>query len=238
VVDRPDNVYRRPVPRKVSPKHKVVAGIGSIVALLLAAVTLSVFLVRDLSAEQAQLTGRSLPFSAAVAAASLSATEAANHERGFLITGDPAFAGRFWASKRRACGYLGDARRSAEGAEQRRAIGEARAGFERWAASVRREFAAFRSGDRSAAVAASFGPHRSLRLRYERRLAGASKLGSSAVLRSTRSVETTSAHSVTILVVLLVLTTVAAVAVGVWLVRTILQPMESLLELLGSRRRS
>jgi methyl-accepting chemotaxis protein len=225
------------VPRKVSPEHKVVAGIGSLVALLLAAVALSAFLVRDLTVEQAQLTERSLPFSTAVAAAALSAMEAADHERGFLMTGNPAFAGRFWASKRLACGYLAAAGRSAEGDEQRRTIGEARAGFERWAASVRREFAAFRSGDRGAAVAASFGPHRSLRLHYERRLIGASRLGSSAVRESAQSVETSSANSVTILVVLLALTSVAAVAVGVWVVRTILRPMESLLELLGSRRR-
>jgi methyl-accepting chemotaxis protein len=77
-----------------------------------------------------------------VAGAALAAKGVANDERGFLLSGDPRFINEADRRINTARGWLTAALAADSSAGQRRAITAAHAGFERWVAAIRKEFAA------------------------------------------------------------------------------------------------
>jgi len=127
--------------------------------------------------------GSQSPCANSVAAAALTAKGIANDERGFLMTGNGRFIEEADRRVQRARASFAVSAAAASGRGQQDAVAEARAGFERWVSAVRREFAAFRSGDRRGPTAASLGPNRALRKRYEAARARAQALGIGAIRR-------------------------------------------------------
>jgi hypothetical protein len=122
---------------------------------------------------------------------------------------------------------------SAQTANQRRAIGEAHAGFDWCVATVRREFETFRRGDRQGAVSSALGPDRALRRSYEASLAKAQALVTSAIDADKSSVAAASSRSITILLACLRAGLLIGAAVVVWVIRTILQPVNFVLALVA-----
>jgi hypothetical protein len=94
---------------------------------------------------------------------------------------------------------------------QRRAVNDARLGFERWVQTMQGEFATFQAGDRHSAIATSLGPDRALRKTYERSLANAQALGADSTESATSSAAATSSRWAWILVACLL----AALVIGV-----------------------
>jgi methyl-accepting chemotaxis protein len=193
---------------------KVWLGAGLLVGLIAGAVLVALMLIIGLRQHEQRLNARSVPFATALAAAALDAKGVANDERGFLMTGDRRFiaeADRRIDSARTA---LTLAQVAASADAQRRALGAARAGFERWIEAIRREFAAYRAGDRRGAVAASLGPDRTLRKGYETALTTAQNLGASEIRAGDASVTAASSRSIMILLGFLIVALVAGVSIA------------------------
>jgi methyl-accepting chemotaxis protein len=212
---------------------RVWLGIGGLIVLLIASTAVAVLLIAGLANHHERVDEESLPYAAAVAAAALDAKGVANDERGFLMTGDPRFideADRRIASARASFDASMAARADPP---RRRAVADARAAFERWVAAIRREFAAYRAGDRSGSITASLGPHRALRKRYEAALSRAQALSAEAIRSADASVATASSRSIAILLTCLGLALVTSLGVGYWLVRSIAVPVSRLLSLLA-----
>jgi methyl-accepting chemotaxis protein len=212
---------------------QVLVAIGGLVALIAASVAVAVLLVLNVRDEQARLTEHDVPYAAAVADAALYAKGMANDERGFLMTGDQRFLDQIEGRVDGAEAAFARAEVAAVGEPQTVAVREARAGFERWVREVRGHIAMFEAGDRSEAVAASLGPGRALRKDYEASLAAADTLAAGAIRSGSDTVAASSSRSVLILVACLVVTLIAATLVAVWLVRTILRPVYTVLGILG-----
>jgi methyl-accepting chemotaxis protein len=214
---------------RVSLRSQVLAGVGGLVVLVAVAVGIAVVLVQSLGHGAAELTDREVEYARAIDAAALRAKAMANDERGFLLGGGDAFMERFERRAVRVQESFAAAVPAADDREQRVAVSEARAGFERWLGAVRAEVATYRAGDREAAVTSALGPTRDLRYDYEASLRHAQRLGASAIETSANSVSTASSQSVVILLVYLGVALVVAVAVAAWLVRRILRPVDALL---------
>jgi methyl-accepting chemotaxis protein len=207
----------------------VLLGIGGLVLLFGVVVGLALFLVVELKEHEAKLNDRDIPFSVSIAEVALDSKAAANDERGFLLTSDKRFLAEFRADTHATREALSDAAAMAPTAAQRTTVLAARRRFDRWAASVGREFAALRSGDRSAAVAAAVGPHRALRKQYEQSIAQAHAHALVVVSTAARKIDKRSNDDIVILVVLLVSTLTIGTAVAIWLVRSVVRPISSLL---------
>jgi CHASE3 domain sensor protein len=211
---------------------QVFLGVGGLLVLLMASIALAVLLVEGLKHGERRLADRDVPYAAAVAAAALNAKGIANDERGYFISGDRRFIGELDSRVRNARDAFALAERTATGDRQLVAVREARAGFERWVATVRREFAAFTAGERHEAVRRSLGPDRALRKSYEASLARAQRLGATAIDSGRSSVDAASSRSVTILLVCLLLGLVLGCGLALWVVRTILRPVYAVLQLM------
>jgi methyl-accepting chemotaxis protein len=226
------------VPRRsggrLPPDYQVLVGIGGLLALLAVAVVVAVFLIVGLRNDTTHLTDRQVQYATAIDAAALNAKGMANDERGFLISGNPEFLTQFGDRRAAVRAAFEDAESLAAGDAQRRAVGVASAGFERWVEAVSREVATYESGDQEGAVTASLGPSRTLRRSYEASLATAQALGASAIESGKSSVSEASTRSVTILLAYLGLALAIGLAVTVWIVRTILQPVYALLKVLAA----
>ena len=209
--------------------HKVVLAVGGLVALLAVSFAVAVLLVLQLRDTQSQLQDRSVPYTAAISSAALSAKGIANDERGYLLTGREEFRRQLADRVAGARAAFAEARRAAAGSEQLAAATDARAGFERWVRGLDAVFAAHDAGNRRGSTQAAFGPVRTLRKDYERALGRAEQLGQAAISSGRASVASASSRTITILLVCLLASLAAGFAVALWLTRAVLRPVESLL---------
>jgi len=210
--------------RQLLPDFQVLLGLGTLVALLAGAVGVAVFLIVSLEDDTTYLSDRHVRYATAIHQAALEAKGIANNERGFLISANPEFLREMETHTAAAREAFAAANGYAVGARERAAVGEARAGFERWRRAVGRELADYRAGFRGRAVEASLGPTRELRKANEQSLARAHALGLRSVESATNSVSDSASRSVTILLVYLAFALVAGLAIAFWIVRTLLKP--------------
>jgi CHASE3 domain sensor protein len=214
--------------RRVTPDPRVLIGLGSLVALLAGAVGVAVFLIAALEGDTRDLSDRPFQYATAIHQAALDAKALANHERGFLISGDEEFVEQLEVEAADARAAFTAAERYAVDARVRQATVEARAGFERWLTSSQRDITAFRAGDEEAAIKSSLTTTRELRKTYEESLRRAHALGLQSIDAARNSLSESASRSVTLLLVYLAVALVAGVAVAIWVVRWILRPAHAL----------
>jgi methyl-accepting chemotaxis protein len=226
------SVSRNGLGRRLPMGKRVVLGLGGLLGLFAATMVVAILLIVNLRHGQTRLDERDVPYAGAVSQAALDAKGVANDQRGYLLSGDPAFIAE-------ANGRAEDARRAFTAAEQAadnpdqlRVIRSAHTGFDTWMQAVHVEFATFQRGDQQAAVAASLGPDRELRKNYEQALTQAQSMADSSVRSASSSVAATSTRSVWILVAALLVALIIGVGVAYWLVRTIARPLFNLAALL------
>jgi methyl-accepting chemotaxis protein len=219
------------VPRRIPLGHKVRAGLAALLALLVMVAGVAIALIVNLSRGDTQLQD-DVPFTTAIASASLDAKTVANDQRGFLLTGDAMYqreADQHVATVRRD---LAAAVRAATTDEERRAASESSTGFERWWTATRTEFATYRAGNRQAAIAASVGPDRELRKQYEGSLQRTRSLGQSSLQSATNWLPGSATRAVAILIGCLLVALVAGVFIAFWLLRQISLPIFKLAAML------
>lgn len=221
--------------RRLTPDLQVLVGLGGLLGLVAAAVLVAVLLIVGLRNDATELAGRQVEYASAVDTAALSAKGIANDERGFLMSGRVEFLQQIEDRTAAARSAFDAAALQASDGPQRRAVDEARAGFERWMDALSAELATFQRGNHQAAVRASLGSTRALRKNYEASLARAGALGHRAIEAATSSMWASSSRSVAILLVYLLVALVAGLGVMLWIVRTILRPAHTLLRLLADQ---
>jgi methyl-accepting chemotaxis protein len=212
------------VPRKIPLGHKVRAGLGALLALLVIVAGVAIALIVNLSRGDARVKD-DVPYTTAIAAASLDAKSVANDQRGFLLTGDPMYqreADQHVAAVRRD---FAAAVRAATTDDERWAAGESLTGFERWWTATLTEFATYRAGDQHAAIAASVGPDRALRKKYEETLQRTGSLGQSSLQSATRWLPHSATQAVLILLGCLLAALLAGAVIAYWLIRQISMPL-------------
>ncbi len=218
--------------RRVPLGFQVWAGVGVLLALLAGISLLAIFLVNGLKGDQTRLNDQDVPYASAVATAALNAKGAANDQRGFLMTGDRGFVAEADRRIGEARSAFATAATAAVSAEQRRAVGQARAGFEGWVQVVQREIATFQAGDHTGPIRASLGPDRQLRKLYEQSLANAQALGSRSIRSTDSSVSAALSRSVRTLLGGLAIALAVGLGVAFWLVHSIAMPVYRLVALL------
>ncbi len=194
----------------------------------------AVLLVLGLRDDHAQLHDHSVPYANAIAAAALSAKGIANDERGYLMTGDRRFVVLLERRIRRARSAFAQAAGAADETAQRTAVVEANTGFEAWVDILRRDLATYRAGNRQRAIESALGPGRALRKRYEDSLARAQTVADTEIRADRDMVASASSRSVTILLACLLVALLMGIGVALWVMRTILRPVHTLLMLFGS----
>jgi methyl-accepting chemotaxis protein len=217
--------FRFPRARGISlgPEARVLVGMGSLLVLVAVAILAAVLLMVGLNDDATQLTDNQVQYATAIDAAALNAKAMANHERGFLLSGNPEFIREIDRETGKARAALIVAANEATGTAQYDAVIEANAGFERWVVALRRETERFQAGDREQAVKTSLGPTRALRKSYERSLARAQALGVDAVQSARSSVSSAARISIAILLGYLVFALAVGILVTWWVVRTALR---------------
>ena len=111
---------------------QVLVGVGSLLALLAVAVGLAVVLIVSFEDEATNDTQRDVLYATAIHEAALSAKSIANHQRGFLLSGDQEFLDEIRVETDVGRSAFIAAASYASTASQREAVRESRAGFERW----------------------------------------------------------------------------------------------------------
>lgn len=191
--------------------------IYALLALLTVSVLVSLVLMLAVRKNSTQLVDQQVRYAAAINDASLHAKGIANDERGFLISGRPEFLAQYEERTVKARAAFATALIQASGQDERRAVEQARVGFERWVAALRSEFARYKAGDQSGAVSTSLGRTRALRKEYESSLAAADALAAGGIQAARNSVTATSSRSVTILLVYLVGALAAGLGIAIWI---------------------
>ncbi|WP_328518703.1 hypothetical protein [Kribbella sp. NBC_00359] len=219
------------VQSKVPLGRKVRAGLGALLALLVILTGVAIALVVNLSRGETRVKD-DVPYTTAIASASLDAKSVANDQRGFLLTGDVMYL-------READQRAADARRefavavqAATTEEQRGAARESSAGFDRWWTATRAEFATYRTGNKQAAIAASLGPDRELRKQYEESLQRTRSLGQASLQSATSWLPGSATRAVVILVGCLLAALLAGIVIAYWLVRQMSSPLFKLAAIL------
>jgi methyl-accepting chemotaxis protein len=207
-----------PPARRRRTDYGVVGGAG-LVLLLLAAVAGATLSIVSLSRDQAELQDHNVPFAVAIATAALNAKGIANHERGFLISGDPEFLAEIDQDLLSVRTAFSEATITADTDDQRAAAGEAHAGFERWIWTLQRQLKLFQSGDRQSATKASLGRGRALRKDYEASLVHAQDVAARAI--ESRRNSFASSSWIFILLVCVLLVIAAGVGIALWLMRAL-----------------
>jgi CHASE3 domain sensor protein len=210
--------------RRVSSDVQVLAGLGSLLALLAIAVGAAVVLIVAVENDAETFSERHVLYATAVHDAALSAKTMANHERGFLISGDPEFIEELGDLTSDARVAFDSADRFAVSRRQREAARDAHIGFERWVRALNVVLDDYRSGNRERAVETALGPTRELRKTYERSLERAHAIGLSSIESAGESVSTSASRSVLILLIYLAIALVAGVVLVLWVARTVLRP--------------
>jgi methyl-accepting chemotaxis protein len=208
---------------------QIVVGVGTLLALLTISVLVAVVLIVDLRGDAASFADRQVRYAGAIDLAALNAKAIANHERGFLISGNPEFIAEIEIGTGQARAAFVRAEDAASGDAELKAVNDSWSGFERWLTAVHTEIDTYQSGQRRSAVATSLGRTRALRKTYEQSLARAQVLGSNAIQSAETSVSDASLRSVAILVVYLLFALALAIAVIVWVLRSVLQRVYSMM---------
>ena len=233
VHDNGDAIPAAPRARRGVPMgHRVILGLGGLLALFAAAMLIAIVLLIDVRDGETRLNDRDVPYAVAVADAALNAKGIANDQRGFLLTGDSAYIDEADRRADAVRASFAAAARAAGNHDQQQAVEQAQAGFERWIQAVHEEFAAFRAGDRDRAVAASAGGDRALRKSYEQALADAQTQADSSIRAASSAVAAAYLRSVWALAGGLLVVLAIGGAVAWWLVRTIATPLFRLMDML------
>jgi len=211
---------------------QVLVGVGSLVVLFVAAILLAIFLVLELEEKGRRLSANVVPYEIAIDEAALAAKGAANDSRGFLISGDALYMAEFERRVNEARVAFTAASRHASSAEDVAGTATTQAQFMRWVRAVRGEFDTFISGNRQKAVAASLGPDRTIRKRYEASLALADRRAHEAIRTEENSEAGASRRAVTLLLGALLVSLALGLAVAIWVVRRILKPVYAVLQLI------
>jgi methyl-accepting chemotaxis protein len=232
--ERFDGTSPRPVRRPRLPLgYQVILGVSALVVLLLLLGIVSVGVLFHVRSDEVRLGDASVPYTNAVAAASLEAKGIANDQRGFLLTGRQEFVDEIASRTEAARQAFSTAAQSAPDPTHGRAVAQASAGFEQWVSAVQSEIATYRAGDHAAATAASLDRDRSLRKSYEQALANAQALGDSAIQAGESAEQTAFHRGLQVLVVTLALALVGGSATAVWLVRSIALPVYRLVSVVA-----
>ena len=202
---------------------QVLIGVGSLLALLAVAVGLSVILIVSFEDDATDDAQRHVLYANAIHEAALHAKSIANHQRGFLLSGNPEYSGEIRTETAEARSKFTLAESYAD-ESQLSSVRKSRAEFERWLRTMQGDLAAFRRGEREQAIQASLGSTRQLRKTYEQSLAHAYALGVRSIESATSSLSASATRSVTILLTYLAIALVIGVAVALWVVRAILRP--------------
>ncbi len=210
---------------------KVVAAAAILVGMVAVAIALAVVSIVAVTSGANEVE-RQARYSAAVDAAALHAKGMANNERGFLIDGEEGYVTQLEGRAELVRAAFATATEAADDT-QRSTVAEAREGFERWLETLGEEVAIYQAGDEEAAIEMSLGRTRTLRWSYEGWLADAATLGVNGFQSATDSVAGASTASVLVLIGYFVVAGAAAVAIALWVIRAILRPTYSLLELLA-----
>jgi methyl-accepting chemotaxis protein len=230
VVDEEEAEHGGP---RVPIGFQVTAGVGGLLLLILLIAALAVAAIMRLTGSAERLDDHYVPYATALDSVELSAEGMANDERGFLLTGNAAFVDDLHARAAEVRAGFASATGAAVTGDQRKAVQSASAEFERWAAGVTTEIAMYQAGQRQAAGAWSAGPGREMRGRYDTALAGATARTDRAIVSRMAALSTFASQSVALLVAALILALAVGVAVTVWLIRTVLRPVHSLVALLS-----
>ena len=202
---------------------QVLIGVGSLLALLAVAVGLAVLLIFSFEGDATGDANRHVRYATAIHEAALSAKSIANHQRGFLLSGDPEYPSEIRTETAEARSRFTFAESYATDS-QLVAVARSRAGFERWLIAMHGDLVTYRRGDREQAIEDSLGATRQLRKTYEQSLAHAYELGERSIESATDSLSSSATRSVTFLLAYLALALVIGVAVALWVVRAILKP--------------
>jgi methyl-accepting chemotaxis protein len=219
----------RPVPIGI----RVAAGVGGMLVIVLIVIALAVMAIVRLTGSEERFDGHYLPYATAIADAQLAAKGMANDERGFLLSGDPAFLKELDARSAEVQTAFQAATAASMTAEQRQLVMDAIGGFDRWSNGVDDEVRQFQAGDRTGARSWSLGQGREIRKQYELELAAAQAHSTRAIASNSAAFSSRASQSLVMLGVALVIALVAGVALAIWLVRTVLAPVHSLVALLG-----
>jgi len=209
---------------RVGSDVQVLMGVGSLLALLAVAVGLAVVVIVAFENDATGDARRHTLYATAINEAALSAKSIANHQRGYLHSGDPQYLGQIRTDTAEARSSFADAAGYGVGAPQREAARESRTGFEVWLRALRADVAAYRSGSKEEAIQASLGSTRQLRKAYEQSLADAHALGVRSIESSTQSLSSSAKRSVTMLCAYLAFALFVGAALALWVVRAILRP--------------
>jgi methyl-accepting chemotaxis protein len=202
---------------------QVLIGVGSLLALLAVAVGLSVILIVSFEDDATDDAQRHVLYAAAIHEAALHAKSMANHQRGYLLSGDEVFPSQIREETADARAKFTEAEGYAD-ESQRPAVVRSRAEFERWLVAMQADLATYRRGEQERAITRSLGPTRDLRKTYEVSLAHAYRLGVRSIESATDSLSSSATRSVTLLLTYLAFALLVGVAIALWVVRTLLRP--------------
>jgi methyl-accepting chemotaxis protein len=203
---------------------QVLVGVGSLLALLAVAVGLAVILIVSFENDATGETNEHTLYATAIHEAALHAKSLANHQRGFLLSGNPEYTNEIETETAEARSSFTLAASYADGREQREAVSRSHAQFELWLRTMLGDLAAYRRGETERAIDASLGSTRQLRKTYEQSLAHAYALGTRSIESSTDSLSTSATRSVTFLLGYLAVALLVGIAIALWVVRAILRP--------------
>ena len=214
---------------RLRPDIQAIAAVGTLLALLVVAVLMGVFLIMGPVDDAADNAERHARYATALEAAALYAKGIANDERGYLMSGRSEFLEEIEERKQQARVAFAEAVGFAD-PSQALAAREAEAGFERWLRAVDDEIELFGSGDREGAMSASLGPNRELRKAYEVSLAEARSLGDRGLRSANSSMSAASSRSAAILLAYLIVAMAIGVVITAWVVQAVLRPRHPLLD--------
>ena len=208
---------------RLASEVQVLIGVGSLLALLAVAVGLAVILIVSFENDATDDAQQHVLYATAIHEAALSAKSIANHQRGFLLSGDDEFLSGIRDETDIARSKFALAESYADDSELD-AVRKSRSEFERWWVAMQADLATYSRGEHERAIRQSLGPTRRLRKTYEPSLAHAYQLGVSSIESATDSLSTSATRSVTLLLSYLAFALLVGIAIALWVVRTLLRP--------------
>jgi methyl-accepting chemotaxis protein len=222
--DRRGSDSGTPVAGRSSATLRVSIAIGGLLAIPVVGALMAVALFTSLQGTATSLSDRAIRFARAVDTAALEAKALANDERGFLLSGRTEFLDQMPDRIDQARAAFSEARVAAADDRQLASIDRARQGFERWLTTVDALVASAQAGDRPAAVDDALGPSRTQRKTYEAALADARGLAMDSLAATSAAVAEASMRSTILLIGYVGIALVAGVAIGGWLIRSVIAP--------------
>ncbi|GAA2676896.1 MULTISPECIES: methyl-accepting chemotaxis protein [Actinosynnema] len=174
---------------------------------------------------------RTVPYLNGLQEAALQAKAAANDERGYLLTGESSYRDSFEKRFTAVADALRSSETSTQRPERKEAVAKVRAELETWHSSVITELDLFTT-DRAGAITASTTVNRDLRKAYEDVLAVEVQAAVDDLASSTDFNETVESAQLQ-MTLILVLGTLAGVAVALWIGRRISRPVGEVVTVLN-----